>query len=557
MFWSRAHSVRIGLVVAVGLSCLAVAPPAFSARRGHADRSRDGVARQEKDASRERQSRPAAKERQQPEKARSAQPTAERGRSRVVRAAPPARSRSTETGKHSVSPRAWWRPQQPAAPASSKPEARVYQTPMSRPRTSEPRTYRPSPVSEKTGRQRGPADRPSVYRVYRDPENRTTPRTTPQAPERALHSQPATPLSRPSGDDERRLRPAPERGRADGGRAGFTPPRSEERKFTVPRAEFRGPDAERDVKVVPRESRERARNRFQTWVRERNRDGARPEPRRPRRDAVGNAVPADVELIRRDSISRISINYHRIERQFGAPSYRYMIRPRSRADYWDGYRDGYADGYWAGRHYVGHSPVVVSFYYPYYWSDPYWLAFGYHGYYPAVYHYWGWCPGWVYPARVYHVPVEYVYVPATPYRYYYQGYGVDYAGAQRTIDEVRRGWFAGEITPIAAHLTDRLDVRVYFDGKYEYTTSTEDYYAMTVDAMATTQTVAMDFDDPIWISSHEIFYTGRHVFCDPDGERHRVYVSYRLRRLGTEWYIVAVGSSLEPIRHQYRDFRYS
>jgi hypothetical protein len=36
-----------------------------------------------------------------------------------------------------------------------------------------------------------------------------------------------------------------------------------------------------------------------------------------------------------------------------------------------------------------------------------------------------------------------------------------------------------------------------------------------------------------------------------------VYVSYRLRRLGGEWYIVAVGSSLEPIRHHYSDFRYT
>jgi hypothetical protein len=33
-------------------------------------------------------------------------------------------------------------------------------------------------------------------------------------------------------------------------------------------------------------------------------------------------------------------------------------------------------------------------------------------------------------------------------------------------------------------------------------------------------------------------------------------VSYRFRNLGGEWFLVAVGSSLEPIQHQYRDFRY-
>jgi hypothetical protein len=325
----------------------------------------------------------------------------------------------------------------------------------------------------------------------------------------------------------------------------------------VPRANFRGPEAERDVKIVPREARQRVQNRLQKWTREHNRGSQRPARVRPPRDVVGNTVPADARLILRDRISRISIGYHRVERSFGAPSHHYLITPRSRADYWHGYWDGYADGHWAGRHFRHHRSIVISFYYPYYWSDPYWFAFHYPGYHPAVYHYWGWGPGWVYPTRVYYVPVEYIYVPVTPYRYYHTGYAADHQGAQRAIDEIRRAWFNSEITPLAAHLTDRLDIRVYFDGEYEYTTSTEDYYAMTVDTMATTQTVAMDFDNPIWISSHEVFYTGRHVFYDPTGDRQTVYVSYRLRRLGTEWYIVAVGSSLDPIRHQYRDFRYS
>jgi len=264
-----------------------------------------------------------------------------------------------------------------------------------------------------------------------------------------------------------------------------------------------------------------------------------------------------VGLIVRDSISRISLGYTRIRHEFGPPAHHYVFVPRSPADYWEGYWEGYADGYWAGKHHHHHPPVVISFYYGYYWSDPYWFAFWYPGYYPAIYHYWGWCPAWIYPARVYYVPVEYVYVPVTVYRYYPSAYAVDDVGAARAIQDIRRAWFNSEIEPLALHLTDRLDIRVYFDGEYAYTTSTEDYYAMTVDAMATTQTVAMDFDEPVWISSHEVIYTGRHVFYDPSGDRQVVYVSYRLRRLGGEWYLVAVGSSLEPIRHQYRDFRYS
>ncbi len=261
-------------------------------------------------------------------------------------------------------------------------------------------------------------------------------------------------------------------------------------------------------------------------------------------------------MIVRDRISRISIGYGRIRRHHGMPHHQYLIAPRSRAHYWHGYWDGYADGYYAGRHYWHGSHYVISFYYAYYWSDPYWFAFYYPGYYPAIYHYWGWCPGWVYPSRVYYVPVEYVYVPATAYRYYPTTYYVDEAAARRTIEDIRRAWFESEISTLAYHLTDRVDIRVYFDGEYEYSTTTEDYYAMTVDAMATTHTVALDFDRPIWLSTHEFFVTGRHVFYDPLERRQQVYVSYRFRNLGGEWFIVAVGSSLDPIRHKYQDFRY-
>jgi hypothetical protein len=311
------------------------------------------------------------------------------------------------------------------------------------------------------------------------------------------------------------------------------------------------------VRAVPREEHQRMKTRLTERLRDQNRLALRPQRARPNRDVVGNPVNADVKFILRDNVSRLSASYGRIRRDFGPPSHHFVFAPRSRADYWDGYWDGYADGHWAARRHRHHAPVVINFYYGYYWSDPYWLGFWYPGYHPSIYHYWGWCPGWIHPTRVYCVPTEYVYVPVTAYRYYPSAYSVDQVGAQRAIEDIRRAWFESEVGSLAYHLTDRLDIRIYFDGEYAYSTSTEDYYAMTVDAMATTQTVAMDFNNPIWISTHEVFYTGRHVFYDPSGDKQTVYVSYRFRRLGGEWFLVAVGSSLKPIRHQYRDFRYS
>ena len=593
MFWSRAHSVRMGLMVAVALSCLAVTPPLFAAPRG--DANRDRASRQERDAATERPTRETARERKAPEPARATQQTRERPQARVVRSVPSTPSRDAASKARDAAPRASWRPDQSRTPVSGETTPRVYQAPSSRPQGAEPRVYQPQPVSGTQGWQRQPAERPSPYQLYRAPEQRATP----DPPQRVVRAQPATPVARPGTEEPRgvdapRVRVRVDRSqgnawqgapgqqrdpvateqprlsreqvrdqtrtqdRGEGvGRVDARPSQSGDRQYTVPRAQFRGPEAERDVKVVPRESRERVQQQLQGWVRERNRGSERPSRVLPPRDSVGNIVPGDTHLILRDKISRISVSYRRVEREFGAPSYNYFIYPRSPADYWDGYWDGHADGYWAGKHHGhGHS-TVLSFYYPYYWSDPHWLAFYYPGYYPSVYHYWGWSPGWIQPARVYYVAAEYVYVPVTPYRYYNTSYAVDDLGAQRAIGDIRRSWLNSEVTGLAAHLTDRLDVRVYFDGEYEYTTSTEDYYTMTVDAMATTQTVAMDFNNPIWISSHEVFYTGRHIFYDPNGVRQTVYVSYRLRRLGADWYLVAVGSSLQPIRHQYQDFRYS
>ncbi len=321
----------------------------------------------------------------------------------------------------------------------------------------------------------------------------------------------------------------------------------------IPNANFRGPEAEKRVSMLPAGEGDRVKREFRKRVRELNLRHHRPNGGL-RRDVVGNIVPADARLIVRARVPRVNVSYKNIYISLGDPAYDYVFLPRTAAAYWDGYWDGYSDGYWAANRYR-HTAVVLNFYYPYYYSDPQWVAFWYADLYPSVYHYWGWCPGWIFPERAYYAPVDYVYVPRTPYRYYYSGYDLDQTGAERAIEDIRVAWLRSDIDLLADHLTDQQDIRVYFDGKYDYTTSTADYYAMTADAMSTTATVSLDFDRPIWISSREIFVSGRHVFYDPEGQLNTVYVSYRLRRLGSDWYIVAVGSSLQPIRPRYRDFR--
>jgi len=499
-----------------------------------------------------------------------------------------------------------------AAPAAPSKPDRVYRAgPVGpwQPGTGQTRGVAPSggvretPVSEggkglarqpyvKRGNESGQTERANPYRIYQAPERQNVP----EERQRVYRPQPADDgkarrvddgqtqrvqpprgvLERPQGEPGTRAGQGRERERVRGEepKAYQPEPRDrdrireqerptrpepqgrEDRAYRVPKADFRGPEADRDVRIVKRENQERLQSRLRERVQEQNRLVVRPERKAPAYDIVGNAVSSDTTLVLREHVSRINVSYTRVRRAFGEPSYFYLIAPRSRLDYWDGYWDGYVDGHWAGKHYRHGPNVVINFYYGYYWSDPYWFAFYYPGYYPSVYHYWGWCPGWVYPDRVYYVPTDYTYFPATPYRYYNTGYRVDELAAQRVIEDVRKAWFNSDISSLAYHLTDEVDIRVYFDGEYSYSTTTEDYYAMTVDAMATTETVALDFDRAIWLSSNEVFVTGRHVFWDPSEQRQTIYVSYRFRNLGGEWYLVAVGSSLDPIRHSYRDFRY-
>jgi hypothetical protein len=576
MSWSQARSVRTGLILSALVAGLALTSAPTLAAKERSDRGR-GLGRPSQTSDPQARATPApSRSAPEPEKDRA------RGGPQVTAPLPLQPPRGTsEPTRHSHP--LWAQPRPSRDPVSDQPG----QVPF---RPAPPQDNRDHPVW-----QTPPNQRPSPYKLFERPARDTAPREF-HPPTTGVPARP-TDDSRPVSDkpapDPRMWNPRLRHGDPDQNSApgkSVPPPANWSRvrdrdqslerdrvrspqpsenpvtrrpapggntRLDVPRAPFRGPEADRSVKLIVPEARERAREAMRDRLRQRNREAFTTDRARPTRDAIGNHVSDNVKLVLRDNVSRISIGYQRVRRDFGTPAYHYVFGPRSPTDYWDGYWDGYADGYWAGRHHYRRSHVVLTFYYGYYWSDPYWFAFWYPGYYPSVYHYWGWCPGWIYPARVYYVPAEYVYVPVTPYRYYYGAYGIDQVGVQRTAQDIRRAWFNSEVAPLAAHLTDQLDIRVYFDGEYAYTTSTDDYYAMTVDAMATTQTVALDFNDPIWISTHEVFYTGRHVFYDPEGTRYTIHVSYRLRRLGGEWYIVAVGSSLSPIQHQYRDFRYT
>lgn len=335
----------------------------------------------------------------------------------------------------------------------------------------------------------------------------------------------------------------------------------------APQAAFRGPAAGRALTPVTPQVQQRTAQQLTQQLRQENAKGlVTPRPG-VTRDAIGNLIPKGAQVLdRRGTPAQRA--FLRVTDRLGLPANTFPFRPNWNWN-WDwNWGGGWGwNGVWWG-----------TFWFPWYWSNPWWNAWWLPGFWPSVYSFWGWSPGWIYPSRGYYDPFALVYVSggcdygggycSSP-SYGYNTYNVygstqavqpaqpalDYAGVQQALADIRSAWVNGDITLLANHLTDQVDVQVYFDGKYTYSTKMSDYYAMTADTLATTRTVAMSFDDPVWISATEVFVSGSHTFDDPIGERHTVYLSYRLRQLGTGWYIVAVGSSTQPIQSPYQDFR--
>jgi hypothetical protein len=267
---------------------------------------------------------------------------------------------------------------------------------------------------------------------------------------------------------------------------------------------------------------------------------------RPGLDAAGNAMPRTTRTLDANRLARTNPALGGLRERFGDPTNRFAVNPRHNSGGWEDH-----NGNWHEEHNGFHHDededidfiFGFPFFFPFYFSNPFWWGFNYPGYYPSIYSYWGWTPGWVQPSQVYYSPPTQVYISQNPYTYY--GTYRDTAGAQQAINDIRAAWLTGNADLIAAHLSDQLDIRVSFSGKYAYTTASKDYYGMTLDAIATSRVVSMDFGNPVWLSDSDVLYTAQQVFRDPDNNQHTVYLSYRLAHVDTNWYIVGIGSSLD------------
>jgi hypothetical protein len=224
-----------------------------------------------------------------------------------------------------------------------------------------------------------------------------------------------------------------------------------------------------------------------------------------------------------------------------------------------------------------------GFSYPWY-SDFYSFGFGfgsaplyYGGFVPSIYSYYGsWYPQYLPQERVYIIEREVPRnrddrddraeprreersersdraAPANPPTSWVPGEG-DYYLAPRSgetledaVADIHRAWMNGDFARFKARTREEGKVRVYLKGKYKYSVDAADFGQMTRDAMTRVDTISFALDPVKRRDENHAFVSGKHVYYDPDHQKHEVYVSYGLVREGGHWRIAEAGSSSEPI----------
>jgi hypothetical protein len=211
---------------------------------------------------------------------------------------------------------------------------------------------------------------------------------------------------------------------------------------------------------------------------------------------------------------------------------------------------GYCYNY---RPYDYHRPAVsIFYYYPWYYYRPGPVIFNpyrpyYDYYYPSPFCTYGWFPFWL-PASVVIIEPRVVLIDAYwsdgGYRggYYADEYPVP-ESARNAIMDIRDAWLDGRPELIQDHLQQYDTVRIYFQGRYAYSITGEDYYQMVQDAFSALRTDRFELGTAQSRSRDEVFVSATHDFVDPHGDRQSVRLGYTLRRSDGAWYIAAVDSS--------------
>ncbi len=117
------------------------------------------------------------------------------------------------------------------------------------------------------------------------------------------------------------------------------------------------------------------------------------------------------------------------------------------------------------------------------------------------------------------------------------------AGLDNTLADIRSTWLEGRFDLIRNHVSRGQSIAILLNGRYDYSLDSDDYLQMTSDAVNQIQTVSFTWESIRQRTDGNYTAFGRHTYYDISGMTKTVYVSYTIRRIGSYYDIVEVGSS--------------
>ncbi|OFX16210.1 MAG: hypothetical protein A2Z18_02640 [Armatimonadetes bacterium RBG_16_58_9] len=200
------------------------------------------------------------------------------------------------------------------------------------------------------------------------------------------------------------------------------------------------------------------------------------------------------------------------------------------------YRDG---RYYYPTHYRGR-PCHYG-----YWSFAFYPDFTRR----SMYFYYGYFP-YIQVTRVYESAYpEVIYIERPIYisgGYYLESQ--KYTALDDALADIRGAWVAGRYDLVEQHVMRDDKVAVFLDGQYDYSIDGDDYLSMTRDAIEDMETISFVWDKVKGRADGTVTAFGTHRYHDTTGAARTVYVSYTLDTVGGRYYIVEVGSSVDPLR---------
>jgi len=108
---------------------------------------------------------------------------------------------------------------------------------------------------------------------------------------------------------------------------------------------------------------------------------------------------------------------------------------------------------------------------------------------------------------------------------------------RRALGDIEQGWEEEDLGYLVRYLNDDTLIRVYRDGDLNFSMTTREFRALTLQAFEDTRTLRFRFTRIRRVANDEVRADAEHSFVGPDGRTREADLTYVLERMGGRWYV--------------------